>query len=157
MHPFPHRYTVTAGATPHHEVALASAELPVLSSAPPVEFDGPGDHWSPETLLVAAVADCFVLTFRALARAAHLPWTTLDCRVTGTLERVERLPQFTRFDAAVRLEIPAGAAAVEAQRLLARAERSCLVSQSLKAAVHLRTEIHTAAASRLPADPHGQA
>ena len=40
----------------------------VIESAPPKEFDGPGDQWSPEQLLTAAVADCFVLNFRTMTR-----------------------------------------------------------------------------------------
>jgi hypothetical protein len=33
----------------------------------PREFDGRGNQWSPESLLAAALADCFVLSFRAVA------------------------------------------------------------------------------------------
>ena len=65
MHPFPHNYGVSAHATPVSDVAIEGATLPSIQSAPPAEFGGPGDRWSPETLLVAAVADCFILTFRA--------------------------------------------------------------------------------------------
>jgi organic hydroperoxide reductase OsmC/OhrA len=31
------------------------------------QLGGPGGQWSPETLLVAAAAECFILTFRAVA------------------------------------------------------------------------------------------
>src|SRR5947207_6979951 len=82
--PFPHVYTVNASATPDSDVELTAARLPFLHSAPPAEFGGPGDRWSPETLLTAAVGDCFLLTFRAVARAAKLPWTALECAVSGT-------------------------------------------------------------------------
>jgi uncharacterized OsmC-like protein len=30
-------------------------------------FDGPGDAWSPENLLLAAVQSCFLFTFQAVA------------------------------------------------------------------------------------------
>jgi organic hydroperoxide reductase OsmC/OhrA len=36
--------------------------LPDLRSAPPLGFDGPGDAWSPEHLLLAAVETCFLFT-----------------------------------------------------------------------------------------------
>ena len=73
MQDFPHQYSATALANVEGDVNLQSERLPSLVSAPPSEFGGPGDRWSPETLLVAAVADCFVLTFRAIARASQLP------------------------------------------------------------------------------------
>jgi organic hydroperoxide reductase OsmC/OhrA len=67
MQPFPHHYSVIAKADTQGDVALAGDRLPPIPSAPPTEFGGPGDRWSPETLFVAAVADCFVLTFRGIA------------------------------------------------------------------------------------------
>ena len=111
--------------------------LEVLRSASPVEFDGPGDRWSPEALLVGAVADCFILTFRAIAKASRLSWISLDCEVTGTLDRVDRVTQFTRFDMTARLAVPAGVNTEAARHALEKAERNCLISSSLKAAVTL--------------------
>src|SRR5436190_18707873 len=86
MQAFPHRYAVEASGSLKGDVTVAAAGLPSFASAPPTEFDGPGDRWSPETLLVAAVADCFVLTFRATARMSKLPWISLTCAVVGTVD-----------------------------------------------------------------------
>jgi organic hydroperoxide reductase OsmC/OhrA len=138
---FPHHYTVKAAAGQTGDVALGTTGVPPLPSASPVQFDGPGDRWSPETLLVGAVGDCFILTFRAIARASKLPWSSLTCEVTGTLERVERVTQFTGFDLRARLETPPGADAALARRALEKAEQNCLISNSLKASVHLVVEM----------------
>jgi len=148
MHPFPHTYDVAARATPADDVAVDSAGLPSIQSAPPIEFGGPGDRWSPETLLVAAVADCFVLTFRAIASFSRLSWVSLTCEVSGTVDRVDRVTQFTGFDVRARLVVPPGADVEQARRLLTKAEQTCLVTQSLKAAAHLdaTVEIDTAPA-----------
>ena len=48
MHPYPHLYTVHATAEPTGDVPLNSPGLPALPTAPPAEFDGPGDRWSLE-------------------------------------------------------------------------------------------------------------
>ena len=61
MQPFPHHYSVVAKADMQGDITLEGERLPPIQSAPPTEFGGPGDRWSPETLFVAAVADCFVL------------------------------------------------------------------------------------------------
>jgi organic hydroperoxide reductase OsmC/OhrA len=87
MQALPHRYRVTGAAGIIGDVELTAERLMVLRSASPAEFDGPGDRWSPETLLVGAVADCFILTFRAIAKASKLSWVSLVCDVTGTLDR----------------------------------------------------------------------
>ena len=142
MQAFPHYYSVTAAAAADGVVTLQAAGIPALRSSSPAQFDGPGDRWSPETLLVAAVGDCFILTFTAIARASRLTWTDLRCVVTGTLDRVARDAQFTAFDLAVTLLLPAGTNEDQARQVLAKAERGCLIANSLKALVHLRVDIN---------------
>lgn len=146
MKEFPHHYSVAAVANPEGDVALQSDQLLSLASAPPAEFGGPGDRWSPETLLVAALADCFVLTFRAIARASKLSWLSLRCDIDGTLDRVERVTQFTGFTIRASLRVPPGTNEEQAMRLLARAEQSCLITNSLKGAAHLEAKVEIGAA-----------
>jgi organic hydroperoxide reductase OsmC/OhrA len=138
---FPHHYLVTASEGAAPTVLLESDRLPPLPSAAPAQFGGPGDRWSPETLLVAAVADCYVLTFRAVASASKLPWTTLTCDVDGTLDRVDRVTQFTRFDILARVSLPEGTDEALARRVLEKAERSCLITNSLKADIRFQAEV----------------
>ena len=141
MQDLPHHYRVAATAKPDGNVALTSGNLDAISSAAPAEFGGPGDCWSPETLLVAAVADCFVLSFRAIARASKLSWSSLDCDVEGTLERSEGTTKFTAFKVTAKLGVPEGANIERAGRLLEKAEASCLVTNSLAGETHLSAEV----------------
>lgn len=120
---------------------IGAADLPAIRTAAPPEFDGPGDAWSPETLLCAAVADCFILTFRGAARAAHFDWSSLECRVEGVLEHVGDTTQFTRFVTTARLTIPPGADSGKARRLLNRAEHGCLIANSLRGLQTLSAEV----------------
>lgn len=133
MHPYPHLYTVLATAEPTGDVPLTAAGLPAIATAPPAEFDGPGDRWSPETLLCGAVADCFLLSFRAVARASKLDWNSLDCSVDGKLERVDGRTFFTEIVVRATLRVPAGTDQDRATKLLEKAEHVCLVSNSLVA------------------------
>lgn len=139
--PFPHTYEATASAEPSGAVTVASPRLASLSTAPPAEFGGPGSLWSPETLLVASIANCFVLTLRAVARAAGFRWLGVDCRVEGVLERVEGATQFSRFVTHVKLMVPSGTDEAAAQRLLERAEHGCLIANSLRGARRLEASI----------------
>ena len=110
-------------------------------TSPPAQFEGPGDRWSPETLLVAAVAACFVLTFRAVARASKIEWLSLTFDVEGTLDRVERVTQFTSFSVRANLSAPPGTNTERAQRVLQKAEEACLVTNSLKAPVQFEGKV----------------
>jgi organic hydroperoxide reductase OsmC/OhrA len=141
MHPFPHRYVVHAAVRPDGDVPLSAEGMRVIESAPPREFDGPGNQWSPEGLLTAAVADCFALGFRAIASASRFPWTNLDARTQGTLDRVDGKMRFTRFDTHAKLQIPPGADVERAKKLLEKAESSCLVANSLSSERHLTLEV----------------
>jgi organic hydroperoxide reductase OsmC/OhrA len=107
MHEFPHIYRAEMTASPEGALKLESSGLDTLWSAAPKEFDGPGDQWSPETLLVAAVVDCFGLTFRAVARASSFEWIGLRCEGTGELDRVDRTTRFTRIALRASLDVPA--------------------------------------------------
>jgi organic hydroperoxide reductase OsmC/OhrA len=143
MQDLPHLYTVSATAEPDINVKLAAAGLPDLETAGPPEFGGPGDVWSPETLLVGAVTDCFILSFRAIARTARLDWTSLTCSAEGTLEKIEKLTQFTGFKVTAKLTVPAGTNEAKARTILEKAEKYCLITNSMKAESHLEAEVLT--------------
>ncbi|MDH5355738.1 MAG: OsmC family protein [Gammaproteobacteria bacterium] len=137
MKEYPHHYRVAASAGAEGDVKLTSPELDPIVSAPPAEFDGPGDRWSPETLLVAAVADCFILSFRGIAKASRLPWLSLKCEVEGILTRVESTTKFTEFEIKATLHVPRDTNEEKACRILEKVEANCLITNSLSGSTHL--------------------
>jgi len=141
MHPYPHQYSATAAGESAGGVAVNATGLPEIRTAPPVEFGGPGGTWSPETLLCASLADCFILTFRAVASASKLEWSHLTCSVDGRLERSEGVMRFTGFATRARLTVPGGSDVASAHALLEKAEQKCLVANSLNAARTLEAEV----------------
>lgn len=141
MHPFPHLYTVSAAGADAGSVVVSAAGLPDFETAAPPEFDGPGGYWSPESLLCAAVADCFILSFRAFARGSRFEWLALACRVVGTLDRVAGVPKFTHFATHATLTVADGADVGKARLLLTKAEHGCLISNSLSATRELIAEV----------------
>jgi organic hydroperoxide reductase OsmC/OhrA len=137
MQPLPHHYAVVFDAEPQGDVSMSGAGLPTLSTDTPIEFGGTGRHWSPETLFVGALGDCLALTFRGIARAWKQPWISMRCEAEGTLDRVDGLMQFTEFVLRVRIGVPDAASVEPALRALDRAERTCLIANSLRATVRL--------------------
>jgi peroxiredoxin-like protein len=141
--PLPHHYSVTAEGGGEGTVTLQAPRVTAIASAPPEEFDGPGDQWSPETLLLAAVADCFLLSFRAVAAASKFEWISLQCETNGTLDRVDRITRFTEITNTAILRIPAGTRESRARSLLEKAEQVCLISNSLNTTVRLSVSLQT--------------
>lgn len=141
MKPFPHHYTVRIAGGPTGHATLSSGGVPDLPTAPPLEFDGPGDAWSPEQLLLAAVEACFLLTFRAVAEASRIEFTSLGVEGEGVVDRANGGPRFTEIVLRPRITVPAGVDAVRVRHALEKAERLCLVSASLTAPIRLEPEI----------------
>ncbi len=147
MKDLPHHYEVSAAGALTGRVSLTSPGVPYLATSAPPEFGGPGDMWSPETLIVGAIASCFVLTFRATARAANLSFVELRCSVEGNLDRVDGGLRFTSFALRAHLALHPGGDVETARALLQKAERSCLISRSLLAPVVLVAEVSADAVS----------
>ena len=141
MQAYPHRYNVRASAGAEGSVAIASEGLPSLATAPPPQYGGPGGQWSPETLLVAAAADCFILTFRAIAAASKVSWRDVECSAEGLVDRADGVVRFTELRLHARLVLPPGSNVERATRLLEKAEKACLVTNSLALSPTLTTEV----------------
>jgi len=141
MKPLPHRYDVQlrGGATGHAQ--LSSAGRPTLATAPPLEFGGPGDAWSPEHLLLASVEACFLFTFRAVARASAIDFVDISVHAEGTVDRQAGVTRFTDIVLRPRLTVPPGADREALARAIAKTEKACLVSASLSTPVRIEAEI----------------
>jgi organic hydroperoxide reductase OsmC/OhrA len=146
MQDLPHLYVVKADAKGTNNVIISSKGIPDLETAGPAEFGGPGDVWSPETLVVGAVANCFILSFRAIARKAKLEWITLTAEASGNLDKLDGFTQFVGFAIKAELTIPDEKYLKKAELILEKAEKYCLVSNSMKAATHLDAAVRVDAA-----------
>lgn len=140
----PHHYEVRAYGTAEGDVRVSANGLPDLQTQAPPEFGGPEGYWSPETMLLGAIANCYVLSFRAVARASKLEWLALGVDVEGVLERVEGVTRFTHFTLRPRLDLAAGASATLAETVLKKSKSVCLVTNSLSADFKLEPSVQVA-------------
>ncbi|MFA5170204.1 MAG: OsmC family protein [Sulfuriferula sp.] len=138
---FPYQYQASATANQTGEVILHSEGLADIASAAPKDFGGPGDRWSPENLLVAALGDCYILTFRAIMAAMKINWVAISCDVQGTLARVEGKTKFTEFMLRIQLKVPSGTDDSSANMALQKAKSGCFISNSLSAQINFETDI----------------
>jgi peroxiredoxin-like protein len=144
MHPFPHCYDAQLIGGPSGYGEVTTGGVPPLRSAPPAQFGGPGDAWSPEHLLLAAVETCFLFTLRAVARASGVEFSTVAVSADGTVDRIDGVTRFTNIVLHVRAEIPAASDEARMRQVIDKSEHACLVSASLSTPVRLDVEIHAA-------------
>jgi len=141
MKPLPHHYEMRLAGGPSGYSTVTTEGLPELRSAPPLDFGGPGDAWSPEHLLMAAVETCLLFTLRAVAQASKLEFTDLQVTGTGTVDRADGAIRFTEIVLRPRVRFAAGTDRERALRAVEKSEKACLVSASLSTPVRLEPEI----------------
>ena len=141
MKPLPHHYDVHLTAGPSGYAELSWSGVPVLRAAAPVEYDGPGDAWSPEHLLLASVQACFLFTLRAIARISKVEFTSLELDAVGTVDRQEGVTRFTEIVLRPRLTVAPGTDPERVIRVLEKSEKACLVSASLSTPIRLEPTV----------------
>ena len=141
MEPLPHHYNVRLSGGPDGYATSAADGIPDLRCAPPADFDGPGDAWSPEHLLLAAVQTCFLFTLRSVARLSKFQFKWLELSAHGVLDRREGVTRFTEIVLRPKLTVAQGTDRAHAVRIMEKAEKACLISASLSTPVRLEPEV----------------
>jgi organic hydroperoxide reductase OsmC/OhrA len=140
MKPLPHCYDVRLTGGPVGHATLSASGFPDLRSAPPLEYDGPGDAWSPEHLLLAAVDACFLFTLRAVAKMSKVDFASLELSSEGTVDRVGGATRFTEIVLRPRVRLGPGGDRARALWVLEKSKKACLVSASLSTPVRVEPE-----------------
>jgi organic hydroperoxide reductase OsmC/OhrA len=146
------RFHVEASPLPRRRVRLTSDGKPPLEAATPPEFrNGIPGMWTPEDLLVASVASCYVLTLQAIAARRELPLR--DVQVSGAGHVTRRLDgRFGFVVIELRVDVTTDPGLQEAVEAVGRsAERACLVGQALSIPVEVELEVRTGECVGLPA------
>jgi peroxiredoxin-like protein len=121
---------------------LSASTLPELEVDAPPEFKGHDGVWTPEHLFVASVNSCFMTTFLAIAENSKLEFTQFNAHAEGTLEKVDGQGLLmTRINLRPRLVIKHSRDAERAFRILAKAEKHCLISNSIKTQTDLEPQV----------------
>jgi len=138
-----YRYQATAHWTLHKRgIVEADESIPrTINFAAPPEFGGEPGMWTPEHLLLAGVATCYVATFRGISKNSKLEFQGLEVQVEGTIEKQEGGLRFTRIELRPVVSIHREQDRELAGRLLEKAERSCLIARSIQATFVLEPKI----------------
>jgi len=105
--------------------------------APP-EFKGHEGVWTPEHLFVAAVNSCFMTTFLAIAENSKLDFVSFKADAKGKLEKVDGQGLImTEVVLRPKLIISHSRDAERAGCILEKAEKHCLISNSIKTETRL--------------------
>ncbi|MGB5994869.1 MAG: OsmC family protein [Candidatus Deferrimicrobiaceae bacterium] len=110
---------------------------PSVEVATPPEFKGHEGIWSPEDLFVASVNSCIMTTFLAFADRAGLGFEKFESEAEGLLEFVDGKFLFTKIVVRPRVTLRSEEDKGKAEEILHKAERNCLVSNSIRTEIVL--------------------
>lgn len=139
-----HSYTVNLSWEHDRKGIMSSPELTTkIEVATPPEFDkGMPNIWSPEHLFTASVVSCFMTTFLAIAEYSKLDFIHFKCDAEGILEKIDGKYLMTKIILKPELTIAELDKMDRAERILEKAEAACLISNSIKSEVELKSVIN---------------
>ena len=138
-------YDVAVRWAGEKHAAVVAAELPEIRVALPAELSGPAEGWTPEHLFVASAASCLLTVFLNVAAAARLHFVDLTVQGRGILEELATeglIISTLELRPLLTLEVEADRE--RAARLLSKAERHCVVSNSMRTRIVVRPLIRVA-------------
>jgi organic hydroperoxide reductase OsmC/OhrA len=107
-----------------------SAPNAIHFTAPP-EFGGVEGRWTPESLLLCAIAGCYTTTFRAIAEYSRFEYVDLEVQVEGTIQKVESGYAFSEIVVRPNLSVNSEEGEALGLRLLQKVKTLCLVLRAL--------------------------
>lgn len=123
--------------------------LPQLDVASPPEFGGRGEVWSPEHLFVASLSSCLMTTFRSIAANSKLEVLEYADEAVGHLVRADDgMYVIESVVLRPRVVIDDPTKTDRALRLLAKAERACLISRSVSCEITMEPSVEVAEHAR---------
>jgi peroxiredoxin-like protein len=139
-----HTYRVVAWwASGKTGLAKSESAATAIHFAAPPQFGGLEGRWSPEDLLLCAIAGCFTTTFRALAENSDFHFTDLEVEAQGTVSKADSGYLFAEIVIRPTLTIARDEEHQRADRLLEKAKRLCLVSRALAVNQKFEPRVHT--------------
>lgn len=97
----------------------------------PVDFGGVEGRWTPEDLLLGAIASCFTTTFRAIADRSKFEYVDLQMEVAGNVTQSDSGYGFTEISIRANLAIAREEDKELAVKLLHKTKALCLVARAL--------------------------
>jgi len=137
-----HAYRVSAWWTSGRTGLAKSDSAPnAIHFTAPTEFGGLEGRWTPEELLLAAIAGCYTTTVRSIAGAAQFNFTDLQVEASGTVRRADSGYSFNEIVIRPNLKIASDEEKERALELLKRAERLCLVSRAIGTTIKFEPQL----------------
>jgi FixJ family two-component response regulator/organic hydroperoxide reductase OsmC/OhrA len=112
-------------------IAKADSAPNAIHFTAPVSFGGVEGRWTPEDLLLGAIASCFTTTFRAIADHSRFAYVDLQVEVSSTVAQDDGGYGFAGISIRANLVVAREEDAQLGVKLLHKTKALCLVARAL--------------------------
>jgi peroxiredoxin-like protein len=129
-------------------LAKADSSHSTIHFAAPVEFGGMEGRWTPEELLLAAIASCYTTTLGALAAKARVELTDLQVEASVSVCRSQTGYMIEAIELRPSARVASAADGERVLELIHKAEELCLVARAVRVPVKFMPQLdHSVAES----------
>ena len=106
-----------------------------------VAFGGDPSCWNPEDLLAAALANCHMLTFLALAHKVRLQVTGYEGVAESSLETVDRVSKVASIALRPTIRVAPGTDKAKVEEMFRKAHKYCVIGNSYNGTILLEPTV----------------
>lgn len=134
-------YTTSVSMKDNKRGELQSAGNPAIEVAPPTDFGGPADVWNPEDLLLSSVVSCIMMSSQFFLGQQKIELKSYESTATGTLDKTATGLAFTQIAVVVTASAVDAANNDLLKQIIAKAEKTCPISNTLNCPVSLEINV----------------
>ncbi|WLR48850.1 OsmC family protein [Halobacillus litoralis] len=132
-----------------NEVGYIESEKLKTKISIPKEMDGPDVGTNPDEMLLGAAATCYIISLAAMIERAELPLKEMDMQSEGIVDVTDGVFTYQKIIHKPRVVLRAEADEKDLSklnRLIEKAEKSCMISKAIQGNVELEMEADTSIA-----------
>jgi len=114
-----------------HAGEMNAPGIPPVELGCPVCFGGDEKNWTAEHLFISTIETCIMMTFDEIAARSGVEVISYESSADGELRTVDRVFRFSKVTIRPRIVLGKGATPEKAQKMIQKAHRRCLVTNSL--------------------------
>lgn len=132
-----------------NEVGYIESEKLKTKISIPKEMDGPDVGTNPDEMLLGAASTCYIISLAALIERAELPLEEMDMESEGIVDVTDGIFTYQKIIHRPRVVLRPEADEKDLSklnRLIEKAEKSCMISKAIQGNVELEMEADTSIA-----------
>ena len=141
LEPAVFNFETSARRTGRHAGEMSAPGIPQVGLGCPKCFGGDEKNWTAEHLFISAVETCIMMTFDEIAARSGVEIISYESSAEGELRTVDHTFRFSKVIVRPKIVVGEGATLEKAQKMIEKAHRRCLVTNSLVTETCLEPEI----------------